>query len=93
VPTDEERTVLKRVRQIGNHHFADLAASGAVQNKAEGAFGVMLADQDNGLLKKGTSQLPAVQEQLASEVFRLLRHGCLAANVHHACRIDNPDYI
>jgi hypothetical protein len=68
----EKRLVLELFREVGDDHFAQLVAAGTVQDEAESAFGVMLADEENGALEERTGQLPAVQQQLAFQIFRNL---------------------
>jgi hypothetical protein len=49
---EEQRGLPERVGQVHHEHLADLAPGGAVQHQAEGAFGVVLANQNNRAVEK-----------------------------------------
>src|SRR5258706_4425005 len=70
----KKRRFLQRIGQVGHDQLAHLAAAGAVQHQAKGALVIVLADEDNGAVKKRTQQVAAVQQQLAFEGFFLVAH-------------------
>src|ERR1700722_4368770 len=65
---------LEPLGQISDDHFSKFVAGGTIKDEAEGAFGIVLADEKDGALEKGAAQLPAVQQQLAFQIFSDLRH-------------------
>ena len=69
-----QRATFKRLRQIRDDHVAHLVARRAVEHQAERAFGIMLADNHHCALKERAAQLPAVEQQLAFQEFRLRCH-------------------
>src|ERR1041385_1140049 len=69
-----KRKLLQCVRQVRYDHFAHIAAGRAIQDEAESAFGVMLADQEDCSLKKRTAQLTAVEQQLSFQECLRFRH-------------------
>ena len=58
--------------------------------RPKGAFGVVLADQQDRALEKRALQFATVQQQLAFERLGFLRHNDVT-NMPHACRGDNLD--
>src|SRR5277367_1243887 len=66
---EKERRFLERVGQVGGDHLADGLAERAVEDEAERAIGIMLADENYGVLKKRAAQIAAVQQQFAFEKF------------------------
>ena len=54
-------------RQIGDDEFAHGLAERTVENQAERAFRIVLADEDDGALKIGAAELAAVEKQLAPQ--------------------------
>ena len=62
------------LREVGDNHFAKFVAAGTVENEAEGAFRVVLADEDDRALEKRAAQAAIIQEQLAFEIFINLTH-------------------
>ena len=69
-----EREAFQRLRQVGNDHFPHVVSRGPVKHQAEGTFGVMLADEHHGALKKGAPQFAAVEQQLSFQESLHLRH-------------------
>ena len=69
-----ERRFLENIRQIGHDHLVDFLFAGTIEDQTECAFVIVLADQDDCVLEERTTQLPAVQKQLALKIFWLGRH-------------------
>jgi hypothetical protein len=61
----EKGLLFEGLGQVGHQRVAHLAAGRPVENEAESAFGIVLANQDDGAMEKGAVQFAAVQEQLA----------------------------
>src|SRR5882724_12275499 len=78
---DVEGKFLERLGQVSHDHLANLAAGTPVEHEAESAFGIVLADEDDGALEKRAAQLPAVQQQLAFQKFFRVTHA--HPNLHH----------
>jgi hypothetical protein len=91
--TQVKRTFLERGGQVGNDHFPDFTAGGAVEDEAEGALGVVLADEDDRPLKKGAVQLAAVQQQEALQELWRVRHNTRYRNFTQTRGAGNPDLI
>ena len=72
-----EGRIPEGIGQVGHDHLANLASERAVEHQAEGAIGVVLADEDDRALEKRAAQLPAIQQELALQKFRFVRHGLL----------------
>ena len=62
---EKKRLLLEHGGQVGHERFADLVFRGAVEHQAKGAFGIVLADEQDGAVKEGALQLAVVEEQLA----------------------------
>jgi hypothetical protein len=56
---------LEDVRQVGNEHLPGVVPRRTVKHQAEGAFGIMLTDEYDRSLEKGSAQLAAIEQQLA----------------------------
>src|ERR1019366_339477 len=74
-PAEIQRRFLECVGQIGDDHFADGLAERTVEDETERAFGIVLADEDDGALEERTAKLSAVEQQLAFEKFEWRWHG------------------
>src|SRR5882724_11123906 len=79
--TDVERKFLERFGQVSHDHLANLAAGTPIEHQAESAFRIVLADEDDGALKKRAAKLSAVQQQLAFQKFFRVTHA--HPNLHH----------
>ena len=60
--TEVKGLVLELIGDISDEHFAEVVAAGTVQDKTEGALGIMLTDKDHRPLKERPVQLAAVQQ-------------------------------
>ena len=80
--TEEKRKFLQGIGQIGDDHFTDVAAGSAVQDEAESAFGIVLADQQNGALEERTLQLAAIEQQLSFEECLGVRHTAVKSHLN-----------
>src|SRR5687767_10485922 len=59
--------------QIGHEGVPDFVGSGAIEDQTEGAFGIVLANEDNGAMEERALQLPLIQNELALEAFHVSR--------------------
>ena len=71
---DEQRLLLDRVGQVCHQRLADLVLAGTVQDQAEGAFFIVLANQDDGSVEERALQFSAIQQQLPLQRFVNLGH-------------------
>src|SRR5438445_1723933 len=78
-----ERLFPERIRHVRHDHIADVFSAGTVQHQPQGALRIMLADQDDGAMKKRTAQFAAVEQQLAFQRFEVLCHVCYRKNDLH----------
>jgi len=67
--TEKKGLVAQLLGKIRDDHVAQFVAARAVKDEAESAFAIVLADKNDGALKERTAQLPAIQQQLAFEIF------------------------
>jgi hypothetical protein len=57
--------LLEGLGQIGDDGVADLAAGRAIENQAQRAGGIVLADEDDGAMEEGAVEFPAIEKQAA----------------------------
>ncbi len=70
----EKRLALDRLRQIRHQGLAHFALGGPVQDQAESALRIMLANQHDGAMEKGPVQFAAIEQQLPLQGFMTLGH-------------------
>src|SRR5712692_1362771 len=74
-----EGFLLEGLRQFGDQGVADFVGRGAVQDEAERAFLVVLADEDHGAMEEGAVQFALVEDQLPFQGFGCFRHFALSS--------------
>jgi hypothetical protein len=87
-PAKEKWRFLQCAGEVRDDGFADLILGGSVEDQAEGALGVVLANQDNRAMEKRAAQLSVVQNQLAFERFLGVVH-CNFSSVPETCPQSN----
>ena len=55
------------VGEVRDENFTDFVGAGLVEDEAEGAVGIVLADEDDGAVKDGAMQLAAIQKEFSFE--------------------------
>ena len=60
--------------KVRNKDFANFVWAGLIENEAESALFVVLANENDRAIKKRSAQLSAVQEQLPPQRLEFLRH-------------------
>jgi len=68
-PAQKQRGILKHDGQIGHDQLPHFATAGNGSAPAECALGAVVADENNGAVKKRAGQIASVQKQFAFENF------------------------
>ena len=71
---EEEGLLLEQFRHVRHQRFAHFRARVAVQHQAEGAFGVVLANEQDRPVEKRPAQLPVIEKQLAFQRLFVCAH-------------------
>src|SRR6476659_850115 len=67
-----KRTTFEGVREVRHDHLADVIPCRTIQDETEGAFRVMLADENHRALEEAPPQLSAIEQQLSFQILLCL---------------------